>query len=87
MTFITLTLVTIVIASGFAFGSGVSGKDIDKVKQVSVQPGDTLWSIAQEHKPAGKSTRQYVADIRAINDVDPGHLYPGMTIEVPIAGE
>jgi hypothetical protein len=84
ITFITVMLVTVTLICGFMFGGGVSGKEKTEVKPVMVQSGDTLWSIADAHKPAGKSTRQYVADIRAINEVDPGRLQTGMVIEVPV---
>jgi LysM repeat protein len=84
MTFITIMVLLIVMALGFALGGGVSGTDKTEYKSVTVESGDTLWNIAETNKPADKSIRQYVADIRAINDVDPGKLYPGQTIEIPV---
>jgi LysM repeat protein len=83
MTFITALIVTAVIISGFALSGGVSGTEKQTYEAVTIKSGDTLWSIAREHKPADRSIRQYIADIRAINDISPGNIYPGQVIEVP----
>jgi nucleoid-associated protein YgaU len=86
MTFITALIVAAVILSGFALsGGGVSGAEKPSYEVVTIKSGDTLWAIAREHKPADKSTRQYIADIRTINDIAPGNIYPGQVIEVPVA--
>lgn len=48
-----------------------------------VQPGDTLWSIAQSHPLDGLSVDETVSIIRSWNDVPEGLVYPGMEIVVP----
>jgi len=84
MTFITIILVMTTIISGFALGGGVAGTEKPEHKSVMVSAGDTLWEIADTNKPTSRSIRQYIADIRAINDIDPGNLYPGQVINVPV---
>jgi hypothetical protein len=84
MTFITALLVAVVIISGFALSGGVSGTEKQTYEAVMIKSGDTLWSIAREHKPADKSIRQYIADIKTINDMAPGNIYPGQVIDVPV---
>lgn len=49
---------------------------------VTVQPGDTLWSIAAATVP-GRDTRDVVADIAALNHLDGGGVRPGQQLFVP----
>jgi hypothetical protein len=84
MTFITAILIMVTLTSGFALSGGVSGTEKPEHKAVIVKSGDTLWKIADENKPEGRSIRQYIADIRTINDINQGILYPGQVIDVPI---
>jgi hypothetical protein len=82
--FVTAIAVTVAIMCGFAFGAGVSGTEVREYESVMVSQGDTLWSIAKENKPADKTTKQFVAEIRAANeDIDPGRLYVGQVVDVP----
>jgi hypothetical protein len=83
MTFITAVIVMIAIIGGYALGGGVSGKDKQIYREVTVRPGDTLWSIAQTYKPEDKPIRQYVAEIKATSEADGGTIYPGQVIKVP----
>jgi nucleoid-associated protein YgaU len=82
MTFITALIVAAVIISGFALSGGVSGTEKQTYKTVTIKSGDTLWSIAQEYKPADISIRQYIAEITEINDISPGEIYPGQIISI-----
>jgi hypothetical protein len=84
MTFITILIVMIAIAGGYALGGGVAGKDKQIYREVTVRPGDTLWSIAQANKPEGAPIRQYVAEIRAASEVCSDAIYPGQIIKVPV---
>jgi LysM repeat protein len=72
------------IVSGFAEGGGVSGTETRTFESVTIKSGDTLWSIARDRKPEGKSTRQFVYDIRKANDIDPGNIHPGQIIKAPV---
>lgn len=49
---------------------------------VSVQPGDTLWSIAAERYP-GTDVRSKVWQIEQANHLGKASLHPGDTIRVP----
>lgn len=46
-----------------------------------VQPGDTLWSIA-DAGTAG-DPRDRLADIRELNDLDDAHIVAGQTLLLP----
>jgi nucleoid-associated protein YgaU len=53
-------------------------------RTVVVQPGDTLWSIAQRARP-DDDPRETVATIEAVNGIGAGALEPGRSIVVPAA--
>lgn len=53
--------------------------------EVSVSPGDSLWSLASEHPVTGLDTGRTVELIRERNDLSTGALHAGMTIEVPVS--
>ena len=49
-----------------------------------VQPGDTLWSLAEDYTRPGGDVRATVALIRAGNEMSSGQLVVGDVIEVPV---
>ncbi|HPT83751.1 MAG TPA: LysM peptidoglycan-binding domain-containing protein [Limnochordia bacterium] len=52
-------------------------------REVVVQPGDTLWTIAARQMP-GEDPRDAVARIRQLNQLFSAEIYPGqvLTLEV-----
>ena len=50
---------------------------------VVVQPGDTIWDIAQVRTPAGTDPRAFVDAIIALNGLDGGVLEAGDELEMP----
>ena len=80
-------VVTSLLVIGFIFtiwaaDLGSPEYEVTSTEVVTVRSGDTLWNIAFTVK-ANVDIRRIVDDIRAINDIDPGDLRPGMKIEVP----
>lgn len=53
------------------------------VELVTVQSGDTLWSIAVEHLP-GADPGTVVDELAALNGLDGGPLRIGSTLQVPV---
>ena len=49
-----------------------------------VQPGDTLWSLAEVYTPSANDVRETIALIRAANGMSSGLLMVGDVIEVPV---
>lgn len=84
--FMVLTLVLTLMASS-VFSNPGSESDKYTVVSVTVQPGDTLWSIGREYKPEGKDLREYVYEIADNNGIDDCNLYAGQTIYVPVVSE
>lgn len=53
-------------------------------RTVTVEPGDSLWSIAAEHDVEGISIDDEVELMRTINSLTSATLHAGMEIEVPV---
>lgn len=80
-----LTLVAIIVwvlfGSGTADAAGSSSGPANRV--VVVQPGENLWTIAQNVDPEG-DPRDLVIRIREINGLGSQHVFPGQSVIVPI---
>ena len=50
---------------------------------VDVVPGDTIWSIAEAHKPSGAQTSDVVDWIRRENNLSSSNLSIGQNLVVP----
>lgn len=65
------------------FSLSVNSEDRYGVKAVTVESGDTLWSIAKEHKPDGIDIGEYVYEISKSNGIGNSPICVGQTIYVP----
>ena len=50
--------------------------------EVSINSGDTLWTIAEQYMPSDMDIRKAVHIIKNVNDID-SQLQPGQTILIP----
>lgn len=63
----------------FAGSSDLHASD----EKVVVIPGDTLWGIAQEHKPDYMDTRAYIEGIIRINGLESSGIRAGDVLLLP----
>lgn len=52
------------------------------LKDIFVQPGDTLWSIASDEN-IKMDIRDYIYEIKILNDLKDSTIYPGMVLKLP----
>lgn len=52
--------------------------------QVEVQPGDTLWSIADQYMSTNIDPRESVYLICEVNNTSASQLQPGQTLQIPV---
>ena len=50
--------------------------------EVSINSGDTLWTIAEQYMPSDMDIRKAVHIIKNVNEID-SQLQPGQTILIP----
>ena len=58
-----------------------------KEKDYRVQAGDSLWAIASEYCPDGVDRREWISEVKALNDIDDSIIHPGQRITVLVAKE
>ena len=75
-----------VLAAGAILGVVLlSSGGSEVIGQVTVTPGDTLWSIAQQADP-GADTRAVVDRIKDLNGLGSDAIAAGAVLQVPTAG-
>lgn len=53
-----------------------------KYEEYVVSTGETLWSIASENKKDGQDVREYIYELRKLNDLDDCMIYPNQVIKI-----
>ena len=88
-----LALVAIVclLVSAYNFRAmAIENELLDKlqyapVETITVQPGDSLWKIAEDHSVSGVSTTDMVRYIQKINHISSDRLVSGQLLKIPVA--
>ncbi|MFR8062226.1 MAG: LysM peptidoglycan-binding domain-containing protein, partial [Lancefieldella rimae] len=55
------------------------------VETITVQPGDSLWKIAEDHNVSGVSTTDIVHYVQKINHISSDSLVSGQLLKIPVA--
>lgn len=71
------------IALYFSHETGVAAGEMRYFDEVVVSPGDTLWTLAGPHRPAGMDIRNYVDIVAEVNGVEDGIIQPGQRLVLP----
>ena len=79
---IALTAIISVLCIGCYIRANGDGATVTEI--YTVKPGDTLWSIALEHKPEEMDTRQYMRMLKKANPGLTPDIMPGDALEVII---
>ena len=77
-----IALSVAIVSGGGALASGEGSAPAGTFAEVTVMPGDTLWSIAEEVAPAA-DTRDVVDDIARLNALSSGELAAGQSLAIP----
>jgi len=81
---VILGALALILVAGFTVGrvSASNAASVGEVKTTVVQPGDTLWSIAETAAP-NRDPRAVVATIERLNHLSSADLVPGMQLALP----
>jgi len=82
--FTTLAALPLVIAALFFVlngGGAIATSGTEQLEQITVQPGQTLWDLAEEYAPTA-DPRDFIADIMSVNELGVS-LVAGDTLAIP----
>ncbi len=79
-----LLILAAVMITAFGLGRASAGPDLPRshAASVVVHSGESLWSIAARELP-GVDTRDAVAQIEKLNQLDGGSIDAGQTLRLP----
>lgn len=53
-----------------------------ETEEYVVSVGETLWSIARENKKDGQDIREYIYELRQLNNLEDCVIYPNQVIKI-----
>lgn len=82
---VALTLFFVLATSVFSARHAAYAESVSNVtyETIRVQPGDSLWSLAEEYPIEGLSTQETSDIIRNVNHLEHGSLAAGAHLKVP----
>lgn len=82
---VALTLFFVLATSVFSARHAAYAESVSNVtyETIRVQPGDSLWSLAEEYPIEGLSTQETSDTIRNVNHLEHGSLAAGAHLKVP----
>ena len=82
--FVAITVVALAFIITSALGwNTASGASTQQYVQIEVQPGDTLWALAQEYGPSDMDVRNVICEICRLNGITAADLKAGQYITIP----
>ncbi len=62
-------------------------KYIETYKTVYISENETLWSIAEEYKKPNQDIRDYIYEIRKLNNMESAAIYEGQELTIIVYEE
>lgn len=82
--FIALMLLIVYLAFTNILGYNlVSGESKEVYHHITVESGDTLWSISSKYAPAKTDIRAFIYEVSKLNDITPENLKVGDHLIIP----
>ena len=78
-----IDLVSYTTDSGIVATLAYSPTDVGSARFITVEPGQTLWDLAEGEFPSA-DPRDVVADIKRLNALSVETLQPGQRLEIPV---
>ncbi|MBE9404357.1 LysM peptidoglycan-binding domain-containing protein [Brachybacterium sp. p3-SID1565] len=68
----------------FDVPAALAGAGQEQHITVTVEAGDTLWDLAEQHAPEGVGQQEYIAQVRAMNHLPTGRVTAGQQLDLPV---
>ena len=73
--------VSLLLTLGLAFRSTMDRVEWE-TETYTVKSGDTLWTISERYCPDGVDCREWINEVKELNDIDDSTIHPGQRITV-----
>ncbi len=77
-----ITILALILVLIFIAITSQGSKPI-KYRNITIEKGDTLWSIVKSYQSNEIDPRKMINQIKRINDLKTAVLQPGQTIKIP----
>lgn len=77
---LAVTILMVLIITLFSHCSAMPKNN--EIESITISTGDTLWSIASEYKKPGQDVREYIYELRKLNNLTDCTIYPGQEIQI-----
>ena len=76
---LTVTLIfTIILTNSLKTSANENRSSSERLySSIMINDGDTLWSIAEEYKPADVSVKDYIKSLKSINGIASDNIQSG----------
>ena len=75
---VALLAMTIILSHSLKTNAGERRTSSDRLySSILIEEGDSLWSIANEYKPADVSTQEYIHSLKKINNITSDNIQSG----------
>ncbi len=81
--FLSSIILILILISGFYITTYADANNT-LVANHQVQSGETLWQIASMYDHGNKDIREFIFNIKKINNLGSGLIKPGQILEIPI---
>ena len=77
-----MAIVIFLLLALFNISVAKSNKEEAEIIDYTISRGETLWSIAEENKAEKEDIRQYIYDIKKLNNMTDSAVYEGQIIQI-----
>ncbi len=84
----TLTLIIILVSIIILVNTIINKTEYaEKYKTIYISEDETLWSIAEEYKKTNQDIREYIYEIKKLNNMESAAIYEGQELTIIIYEE
>ncbi len=77
-------LVVLLLVSFTTYWVNQQSDPANQYKQVTIQHGDTVWSIATQYESSTSKQAEFVSWVEQNNSIDANNISPGQKLYIPV---
>lgn len=77
----SVTIIVFLLITFFSTSIAKTNIEAETISYI-VCKGDTLWTIGKDYKADGKDIREYIYEIKKLNNMTNSNIYEGQTLKI-----